>query len=61
MSSNVINWNTDTGATSHMMPHKHWIRNYKPYRVPIKLADNRIIYSAGVGSVVFRPIINGKQ
>ena len=34
-SSNVFNWNTDTGATSHMTPHRHWIRNYTPYRVPI--------------------------
>ena len=60
-SSSVTKWNTDTGATSHMTPHKHWIRNYAPYKVPIRLADNRIIYSEGVGSVVFRPIINGKQ
>ena len=60
-SSNVFDWNTDTGATSHMTPHINWIRNYTPYRVPIKLADNRIIYSAGVGTVVFRPIINGHR
>ena len=58
-SFNDFDWNTDTGTTSHMTPHKSWIRNYTPYRVPIKLADNRIIYSEGVGSVVFRPIING--
>ena len=58
-SSNVFDWNTDTGATSHMTPHRNWIRNYKSYRVPIKLADERIIYSEGVGTVVFRPIING--
>ena len=42
-----------------MTPHKNWIRNYTPYRVPIKLADNRIIYSEGVGTVVFRPTIHG--
>ncbi|KAF8237250.1 hypothetical protein L208DRAFT_1248179, partial [Tricholoma matsutake] len=42
MSSNVINWNTDMGATSHMKPHK-LIRNYKPCRVPINLADNHIV------------------
>ena len=58
-SSNIFHWNTDTGATSIMTPHKHWIRNYTHYRVPIKLADDTIIYSAGVGSVVFRPIIHG--
>ena len=36
-SSNVLNWNTDTGATSHMTPHWHWIQNYTPYRVHIIL------------------------
>ena len=60
-SSNIFHWNADTGATSHMTPHKNWIRNYRPYRVPVKLADHRIIYSEGVGSVLFRPIKNGKQ
>ena len=54
-------WNADTGATSHMTPHRHWLLDYKPYVVPIKLADNTIVYSAGVGSVVFNPIIEGKQ
>src|SRR6267154_4110882 len=54
-------WNADTGATSHMTPHYHWLTNYKPYKVPIRLADNSIVYSAGVGSVVFNPVIQGKQ
>ena len=26
----------------------------------IKLADNNIVYSTGVGTVVFSPVINGK-
>jgi hypothetical protein len=59
-SSNISHWNTDTGATSHMTPHKSWIRNYAPYKVPIRLADSRVIYSEGVGSVLFRPLINGQ-
>ena len=21
-------WNADTGATSHMTPHRHWLQNY---------------------------------
>src|ERR1700709_1628163 len=53
-------WNADTGATSHMTPHRHWLRNYAPKRVPIKLADNNIVYSAGVGTVVFSPVVDGK-
>jgi len=54
-------WNADMGATSHMMPHHHWLRNYSPKRVPIKLADNTVVYSAGVGSVVFHPTVEGKR
>jgi hypothetical protein len=54
-------WNANTGATSHMTPHCHWLIDYKPDEVPIKLADNTIVYSAGVGSVVFNPTIEGKK
>ena len=54
-------WNADTGATSHMAPHRQWLLDYKPYVVPIRLADNTIVYSAGVGSVVFNPIIKGEK
>ena len=54
-------WNVDSGATSHMTPHHHWLRNYTPKHVAIKLADNTVVYSAGVGSVVFNPVIDGKR
>ena len=47
-----FNWNADSGATSHMTPHAHWICNYT-FRTPICLANNLIIYSAGIGSVRF--------
>jgi hypothetical protein len=50
-------WTADTGATSHMTPHHRWLIDYKSYEVPIKLADNTIVYSAGVGSVVFRTFL----
>jgi len=59
-SSDIFHWNTDTGATSHMTPYRHWFCNYTPYRVPIRLADNRVIYSQGVGNIVFRPMINNQ-
>ena len=58
---NTYQWNTDTGATSTMTQHKLWIRNYKPYKVPVRLADHSIIYSEGIGSVYYRPLINGQQ
>ena len=56
-----IDWNADTRATAHMTPHRHWLRNYTPKRVPIKLADHTIVYSAEVGSVVFQPVIEGRS
>lgn len=49
----------DSGASSHMTPNRLWLGNYKPLRVPIRLADNTIVYSEGVGSIVFIPVING--
>ena len=56
-----VHWNADTGATAHMTPHHHWMRNYTPKCVPVKLADNKVVYSAGVGSVVFVPVIGGRR
>src|ERR1700753_1575871 len=54
-------WITDTGATSHMTPHRHWIRDFVPYVVPIRLANNQIVHSTGVGSVLFNPVIAGRS
>ena len=56
-----VHSNADTGATAHMTPHRHWMGNYTPKCVPVKLADNKVIYSAGVGSVVFVPVIGGRR
>ena len=44
-----------------MTPHRHWFKSYTHCRTPIRLANNIVIYSAGVGNVVFEPIVNGKQ
>ena len=52
-----FDWLADTGATSHMTPHRHWVRNYSPLRIPINLADNSIVYSSGEGTVVFNPVM----
>ena len=38
-----------------------YLNNYTPKCIPVKLADNKVIYSAGVGSVVFVPVIGGKK
>ena len=56
-----FDWNADSGATSHMTPHSHWFRNYTPFRTPIRLANDHIVYSAGIGSVRFTPMIRGKK
>jgi transposase InsO family protein len=56
-----LDWNADTGATSHMTPHRTWLRNYQPYRVPIRLADDTVLYSAGVGNVVYHPLVDGRS
>ncbi|KAF9263873.1 hypothetical protein L218DRAFT_815964, partial [Marasmius fiardii PR-910] len=45
----------DTGAFSHMTPHRNWFILYMPYVVPICLADDCVIHSEGVGTIVFRP------
>ena len=59
-STSTYLWIADTGASSHMTPHRHWLRDYTPLRVPIHLADNTVIYSKGVGNVVFNPTMYGK-
>ena len=52
-------WNTDTGATSSMTRHRHWLRNYTPHVIPIQLANDHVVYSSGIGEVEFQPVING--
>ena len=54
-------WNADSGCTSTMTPHRHWIQNYHPLCVGVELADGSIIYSAGVGTVVIDPVVDGKR
>ena len=53
-------WIADTGATRHMTPHRHWFHSYTPYRVAIRLADNKIVHSTGRGVVHFVPVVNGQ-
>lgn len=60
-SETYSSWNADSGASSHMTPHRHWLRNYKPYRIEIKLADGSSIYSEGIGNVRFEPVIEGRS
>lgn len=54
-------WTADTGATSHMTPHKHWLRDYKPLSILIHLANNHIMHSASVGTLLFAAELNDGQ
>ena len=48
-------WCTDSGASAHMTLHCHWFKELKPHKVPIELADNSVVYSEGIGTVIFIP------
>ena len=56
-----FHWLADTGATSHMTPHRHWFKSYTHCKTPVRLANNTIIFAVGVGNVVFEPVVDGKQ
>ena len=43
-----------------MILYYHWLHNYTPCYIFIHLADNRVVYSAGVRSVVFQPKVESK-
>src|SRR5260370_15389780 len=44
-----------------MTPNRHWFKDYKPCHIPVCLDDNNVIYAAGMGSVVFALVIQGKS
>jgi hypothetical protein len=54
-------WTADTGASSHMTPHRHWFSTYTSHIVPIEVATGHIVMSAGIGNVKFRPKKKGKE
>ena len=43
-----------------MTPHRHWFTKYSPNHTPIRLANNQVIYSVGMGTVCFQPTLGGK-
>jgi hypothetical protein len=48
-------WIADTGATSHMSPRRFWFTKLEPLAIPMHIANNHVVYSKGVGSVVLEP------
>jgi hypothetical protein len=52
---NDAHWIADSGATSHMSTQRHWFKTLKPHVVPICVANDAIVYSEGIGSIVMEP------
>jgi hypothetical protein len=45
-------WIADSGATSHMSTQCQWFKTFEPHIVPIRVANDAIVYSEGIGSIV---------
>jgi hypothetical protein len=45
-------WIADLGATSHMSTQCQWFKTFELHVVPIRVANNAIVYSEGIGSIV---------
>ena len=43
-----------------MTPHRHWFCSYTPCRTPIRLANDKVVYSVGKGSICFIPSLNNR-
>lgn len=43
-----------------MTPHRSWFDSYTSKVIPVRLANDSIIWSAGVGSVRFQPVLDGR-
>jgi len=54
-------WCADTGASSHMTPHRAWFDEYEPYSIPVRVADGTVVNSTGIGSIRFQPVLQGVQ
>jgi hypothetical protein len=45
-------WIADAGATSHMSPCRSWFTKLKSCSILICIANDHVVYSEGVGSVM---------
>ncbi|KIO30282.1 hypothetical protein M407DRAFT_20549 [Tulasnella calospora MUT 4182] len=60
-SSADMEWIPDSGATSSMTPHRHWIQNLTPCRVPVSIVSGDVVYAVRRGEVLFQPRVNGVE
>jgi hypothetical protein len=51
-----VHWIADSGATSHMSTQRQWFKTFEPHVMPIRVANNAIVYSEGIGSIVMEPL-----
>jgi hypothetical protein len=49
-------WIADSGATSHMSTQRRWFKTFEPHVVPIRVANDAIVYSEGIGLIVMEPL-----
>jgi len=42
-----------------MTPHRQWLTHYRAHRVPVRLGDNSVVWSEGVGVCWFEPMLQG--
>ena len=59
--SHFSSWNADSGTSAHMTFNWHWMCNMTPHCIPIRLADGSVVYSEGIGTVQFSPVVHGQE
>ena len=59
--AHMSSWNADTGASAHMTFNCYWIYYMTVHCIPIHLADGSVVYSEGIGTVQFAPVVNGQE
>ena len=55
--AHISSWNADAGASAHMTSNRHWIHHMTLHCIPIRLADGSVVYSEGIGTVQFAPVV----
>jgi len=52
----------DSGASSHMVPHRSWFRTYQPLHPPclVTLGDNSEAHAIGIGTVPLLSHVSGQ-
>jgi len=61
LDSHFSSWNTDIGTSAHMTFNCHWMHNMMLHCIPIHLADGAVVYSEGISTVQFSPVVHGQE